>query len=904
MTGSLPEAGTGPLPEVGGAGAAGGTGPARPGDGAARLGGLRAEHRTTPIGLDVVPRFSWIVTSGARACAQLSYRVVVAGPGAPVWDSGEVPGPRSYEVEYEGPPLAPLTRYEWEVTVRTTHGDAHARSWFVTGPLTEADWGGAAWIGRERARPAAPLLRTEFAVDGEVRSALLVVAAGGYADVSVNGERPGADVLSPGFTDYEDRVQYVAFEVAHLLRSGANAIGLELGRGFYGVTGANTWDWHTAPWHGEPCARVLLHLGLAGGRTRKIVSSPAWRRADGPTRYDDPYGGESYDARHERPGYDRPGFDDAGWRPADVLAGPSGRLVNQRQQPVRVVEELPVDQVTEPLPGVYVARVPRVVAGWLQVRATGAAGSTVTLRYGERLTERGLPNYEDEKGYFDGRFQTDEFTLAGTGEPECWEPKFSWKGFQYVEITGWPEPGPPPPGRLVAKVVHTDAAVTGRFDCAEPTLARLHDVTVATVLNNLHGIPTDTPKFEKNGWTGDGMLGAEMFLRNLDIHEFLAKWVDDIADTRDGGGAPEVIAPHGGWHLDWSPAPPWHAAYVLIPWWIHRYTGDVRVLREHYAGMRDYLEFELGRSPGGIADTTLGDWVSPETDPGGGNAPEDPRVAATAYLYAMLTALADVAGILGLDGDVRWLRARAGRVRAAFRERFLDAGSGCVRGEGDSGFRQTHNVLALAFGLLEEAERAGVAARVAADVSARGHLNTGALGTKYLLPVLTDHGHGELALAVALRPEFPGWAFWLEQGATTLWEHWSAASRSRGHYFLGTVDDWLFTHVAGLRQGTPDADTLTVRPALTRALAGARAEVVTPRGTAGVAWRRDGDALTVGVTVPVGARAYVHLPAAPGDLVTEGGVPCAEAEGVEPVRETPEETVVLVRAGTYSFTVA
>ncbi|MEO3749561.1 family 78 glycoside hydrolase catalytic domain [Streptomyces sp. B6B3] len=898
-----------------------------PTDDQPRLTDLRAEHRVRPVGLDVPPRFSWTLVADRRGCAQRGHRLVVRVGDDPVWDSGEVPDHRGYEVAYGGPPLTALTRYDWTVTVHTPHGDAEASSWFVSGLPDPADWAGAAWIGRPAADGAAPLLRHEFTLDDSPATAHLAVAAGGYASVTLNGVPVADEVLSPGFTDYTRRVQYVVHDVTRLLRPGRNALGVELGRGFFGVRRPNTWDWHTAPWHGEPRVRLLLATrGPGGAVTPAAVSSPDWRAVAGPIRDDDVYGGESHDDRYLRPGFDLPGHDDAGWSPATVLPAPAGRLEHQRQQPIRVVAELPAEEVDEPEPGVYVARFPRVVAGWAAVRVPATpAGATVTVRYGERLTEAGRPHCEDVFGHYSGRFQTDRFTLAGTvpgpesgpesgsesavgspaGAHRC-EPRFTYKGFRYVEITGWPADAPPPaPADLVARVVHSDVAVTGAFTCSDPDLTRLHELTVATVLNNLHGIPTDTPMYEKNGWTGDAMLGAEIFLRNLDVHELLAKWLQDVADTREPGGHPQVIAPHGGWRLSWEPAPTWHSAFVLIPWWLHRHTGDARVLATHFDGMAEYARFELARSPGGIATTTLGDWVSPESPPPGGNPPdEDLRVPATAYLYAMLTTLDRAAGVLGRPAEEEFFRARAAEVRAAFRERFVDSATGLVRGEGEHGTRQSHQALALAFGLLDADERAAAAALLAADVAGRGdRLNTGALGTKYLLPMLTAHGHAARALAVARQPEFPGWGLWLRAGATSLWEHWGLEARSRGHYFLGTIDDWLFADVAGLSVTGPD--DLLVRPALTGLLDAAAARLPTPRGPAEVAWRRADGVLTLDVTVPAGASARVHLPTPNADptTATESGRPLPEAEGVRVLRGSPgtAEVVLTVPGGRYTF---
>ncbi|MBL1068008.1 alpha-L-rhamnosidase [Streptomyces sp. 7-21] len=871
----------------------------------ARLTDLRTEHRQTPTGIDVTPRFSWVVTADRRGAAQLSYRVVVRAGQERLWDSGTVASDRCAEVAYEGPPLPALTRCVWTVTVTTTDGTATASSWFVTGLPSEADWAGAQWIGRAAGDGAAPLLRHAFTLPAAPERAFLAVAAGGYARVTLNGRPVADEVLSPGFTDYTRRVQYVVHDVTHLLRPGPNALGAELGRGFFGVTAPNTWDWHTAPWHGEPRLRLLLRATGRTGRATTVVSSAAWRAADGPTRYDDIYGGESYDARYERPGYGLPGYDDAGWAAADVLPAPAGRLENQRQQPVRVLGELLPEEVTEPRPGVYVLRFPRVIAGWAAVRFTAPAGHTVTLRYGERLDADGLPRYDDPHGWYDGRFQQDEVTSAGADTETRWEPRFTYKGFQYVEVSGWPGGAPPRPGDVTAKIVHADVAVTGSFTCSDPLLTRLHELTVQTVLNNLHHLPTDTPKYEKNGWTGDGMLGAELFLRNLDVHELLAKWVTDIADTRRDGGAPEVIAPHGGWHLSWDPAPVWHAAYVLIPWWLYQATGDERVLRAHLPGIEEYLRFELARFPDGIATSTLGDWVGPETGPEGGNQPEDVRVPATAYLYAMLRTAARAARAVGDGRRAAWCADQAARVRAAFRARFVDPAAGRVRGEGDRGFRQTHHLLAIAFGLLDGEECDRAAALVAEDVAARGdRLNTGALGTKYLLPVLTRHGHAARALAVARQEEYPSWGLWLRHGATSLWEHWSLGSRSRGHYFLGTVDDWLFEDVAGLAVTAPGGDRLLVRPALTGLLDAAAARVRTPRGPAAVAWRRRGGVLTLRAEVPVGATARVHLPCGDAAAVRESGVPLAAAEAVRLLPDRERGALVAdVPGGTYEFTV-
>lgn len=813
---------------------------------------LTVEHTVDPVGVGADPRFGWTLHADAdtEGVRQTAYRLTVADADGVVWSSGRVDSDRSVDVAYAGPPLRPLRRHTWTVVVTTTAGDAVATGGFVTA-VTDDDWRGAEFIAGPPDSVAAPLLRATFDLDAPVAEAYLVIAAGGLARVELDGRAADDGVLGPGFTDYDVTAQYTLVDVTERLTPGRHAIGVELGRGFYGMRGRNTWDWERAPWHAEPCARVLLLLRDERGE-RVIASGGHWRTASGPTVFDDLYAGEDFDARLDPAGWSTPSFDDGGWMPALPVDGPRGRPVVQRQPPIVEGELMEPSAVTPLDDGRWVVSFPRVIAGWVEVDAEGAAGDVVELRFGESLRDDGTPNADDEKGYFDGRFQTVRVTLGDA--PVHWHPRFTWQGFQHVEVRARRLP------TLRARVVHTRAPRTGRFASSSPLLDTLHELTVRTILNNLHGIPTDTPKYEKNGWTGDGMVGAQMMLQNLDVHELLAKWVDDIAASRHGEGAPEVIAPHGGWHMDWSPAPTWHAALLLVPWEIHRQRGDERVLAAAWPDARDYLRFELARGIDGIFDTTLGDWVSPETDAGGGNAPEDTRVAATAFVIAMCDTAALMARVLGHDPR-EWEDAAA-RSRDAFVREFWDADTAEVRGVGDAGYRQAHTVLALAFDVLPEPDRRRAADRLARDVVERDHhLSTGALATKHLLPQLTRYGHVEVAVGVALQTTFPSWGFWVERGATSLWEHWKEESRSRGHYFLGTIDDWLYADVAGLSPLQPGWREALVAPrVIGTAIDRAEASVRTPQGDLSVSWRIEGGEVVLACTVPIGVCAVIELP--------------------------------------------
>ncbi|WP_254063463.1 alpha-L-rhamnosidase [Rhodanobacter sp. L36] len=879
------------------------------GDAPVQLQALNVEAKHEPLAIDEAhPRFSWIIATASRDTVQKSYRLRVASSAEnlandkdDVWDSGRIASVQSFGIEYRGPALHSSTRYYWKLQVETSAGAATSRSFFETGLLDARAWGASVWIGKgAHASLEAPLLRRVFHVDAGLRQARLYVAAGGYADVSLNGRPASNAVLSPDFTNYDKRVLYTATDVTALLKANApNAIGLQLGRGFFGLTNPDVWHWERAPWHAEPRVRAVLRLSYADGHHDDVVTDGSWKLADGPTLLDDLYGGETYDARRASDGFDSVGFDDRAWRNASIVTAPKGQLVAQREQPIRVIETMHAIAVTQPRAGLFVYAFPRVIAGWATIAAQGVAGTTIVAHYGEKLLPDGTVDDRDEHHYFEHGFQTDRFTLAGKGV-ERWHARFSYKGFRYVQIEGWSAGATPWRSAVSAQVVHTDAAVIGHFSSANPLLDWIHAATVDTMLDNLYGIPTDTPMYEKNGWTGDGMLGADMFLRNIDSGELLAKWVQDIEDTRTPDGAPLLIAPNPGWGT--GRAPPWHAAYVLVPWSLYMQRGDRRVLATHGEGMTKYVDMEFARSPGGIADTDLGDWVSPETDPGGENAPEDRRVAATAYLYRMATTMVDVEQALGNASQARHFSDMSKQVREAFNRAFFDATAGIYRGVGDRGYRQTHNLLALAFDLAPPAQRTRIAAALAADVRTRGdHLDTGALGTKIVLPVLTATGHENIAWKVATQLTFPSWGFWRANGATSLWEHWKLAARSRGHYFLGTIDDWLYGDVAGLRPLEPGWQKIEIHPAMTAWLEHAAADTLTPYGRASVSWTRRDGTLNITAEIPVGASAVVHVPARDVSAITESGASLSRAAGIHGMHACGGDVCIETGSGRYAF---
>ncbi|MEU6034778.1 family 78 glycoside hydrolase catalytic domain [Actinomadura sp. NPDC047616] len=765
-----------------------------------------------------------------------------------------------------------------------------------------AAWGSGPWgqVQPERPTRPEPLLRRDFTVPGKrVAKARLYAAAGGYVDLTLNGRKVGDEVLQPGFTRYDKRVEYVTHDVTGLLRRGGNAIGARLGRGFYGMTQQNVWNWHKTSWTAEPRLLAQLVITYTDGSTQTVATDGQWRYAEGPVRFDSLYGGESYDARTERPGWDRPGYDDSSWQRAATVQAPSDTVVPEEHEPIRVTDTLRPVQVTNPKQGTYVFKLPRNIAGWARIRVDGPAGATVRLKYGERLNSDGT--VQAVSGHVTGRFQTDEYTLAGRAGGETWEARYTYKGFQYVEVTGWPGEAPTA-ADLDGREVRTDLRSVGSFRSSNALFDTIRTATRQTVVNNWHGIPTDTPMYEKNGWTGDAQLMAEMEMSEYDLRRLFTKWMTDHRDSqRQSDGLLPVIVPDNGWGLGsgWH-APPWHASFFTIPWQMYLRYGDRDVLAENYQAMRHYLDNWLKRGQDGLYPSTLNDYLAPGY---GGNTPEDMRLAGTAYTYSNAVTLADIAQTLGHAEDAARYRAEAAKMKDAFNREFLRGDAYVTRS--DPGYRQTSALIALALGLAPEESQKAVTDRLVRDINERGgHLNTGALGTKYLLTELTARGHGELAYKVATRRTYPSWGYWIDNGATTLWERWDLDARSRDHVFLGgAIGEWFFEDLAGIRPAAPGFDRIQVAPQVLGDLTFAEGSTATPHGKVAVRWRREDGRLRLDVDVPVGATAEIRIPAASAAAVTEGGSALTAARGVRVLGAGGDGTVrVETGSGTYTFT--
>ena len=707
--------------------------------------------------------------------------------------------------------------------------------------------------------PANPLLRTEFDLRGPVRSARLYVAGLGNAMPYVNGHRIGADLLTPKTTDYDRRILYATYDVTSALRSGTNALGLALGRGFFGTRSPESDGSNLARWVAEPQVRAQLEVTLANGGRVTVSTGPQWRITEGPTTYDAVFAGESYDAlRAERlDGWPAAGFDAGDWRHAVVVKSPGGRMEAYAGDPVRADTPVRPVRVTSPAEGVQVYDFGVVLAGWARLHGRLPRGATIRLLYGEKIGADGrvlvgIPGGNDNPSV-DGRFQLDEYVATGRGV-ETWQASFTYKGFRYVEVTGAERAVD-----LVAVPVWSDVADTMDLRLDNPVLQWIADAFKLTAHNGLHGHPDLAPA-GKMGWTGATFRASQPLLYQFGMAGVFASWLEDIRLGQAPDGEIPLIAPQGATTGGALVTPTSTGAY---PWLVRRYWqtyGDRTVPAKHFDAVAGYLGWLLGKCKNDIADDMFGDWYPPRPQ-GGPFAPEGGKLVGTAFVIQSLRDGIALADLLGKAAPARTWRARAERMTRRFNEEFLDVDAGVYRTAVEAGYRQTSNAVPLALDLVPAGQVRSVVRGLAADVEAKDrHLDTGSVGTAVLPFALSDHGRADLAHAVLSQRTYPSYGYLRGLGASTFWESWEKDSRGHNDPTLSEPVRWLVERVLGVESLAPGWSRFRVAPRAFGPLPGARVALDTVRGRIEVGWRQAQGRIVLDVRVPVNAVAEVVLP--------------------------------------------
>lgn len=723
----------------------------------------------------------------------------------------------------------------------------------------------ARWISAAGADPQHPLLRTAFEVSGEVSGARLVVSGLGVFHAHLNGSPVSDTELEPGQTNFSRTALLCSYDVTSLVTPGPNALGIEVGRGFYAMDQENVWNWHRPPWRDSLRAIAELHLTHADGRTEIVETSSSWKASCGPVTRDSMYGGEDYDASLEPGDWTRAEFDDSGWAPCVEVDFPDGapELRPQTHEPVRVVETFaPIWTRLDDRR--WVADFGSVLAGFCRYLWSGSGAIEFTAAHGEKLNADGSVFHES--AHVTGPFQVD--AVRFDADRRTFQPRFSYKGFRYVEVdldrdasTGERVESDGPVGlTLTGLRITSDVPRHGSFACSDPYLTRFHEVMVRTLDNNLVHIPTDTPTYEKNGWTGDAQTAIPAILTTYDAERFLAKWLDDIGESQLPTGRLPVIAPTSGWGASrgWL-APEWTTVYPYLLDELVTEYGRADLVDRHLDPALASLDWHLGElDADGLVNSDLGDYLSPG---GFTRAPEDRRLTASLFLTEGLRAAARVCRRAGRHDEAVRRDDRASALVTAVNATFLTE-HGYRTSETE--YRQTSNILPLALGAVPADRVQLVVDSLVADIHARDvHHHVGHIGARYLMQALSRHGHAGLALRVLRRDSPPGWKPWLDAGNSTWMEMW-ADPRSRSHYFMGTPAIWLYEDLAGLRRGPDGWQTFTVRPRLDTDVTWVRFTRGTRFGPVEIDW--DTVRGTLRLTVPPGCAATVELPGRTSDV--------------------------------------
>ncbi|MBP3360936.1 MAG: family 78 glycoside hydrolase catalytic domain [Clostridia bacterium] len=802
---------------------------------------LLTEYMENPIGIDGIPAFSWKLQSDNDNVLQTAYRIIVEG----AWDSGRVSSDKSTYVEYEGEKLLPETKYSVKVMVWDNHEEKSdwIEGTFETG-LTDTSLWQAKWLTPENKNDVVPVLSKEINVSGTVRNARIYASAYGLYEIYINGRKLSDRLLTPGFTSYKKRLQYQTYEAEDYLAEGRNVIEIYLAKGW--CTGRYPFQGGINPYNMEPSVIMQMKVVTDAGEFI-AVTDETWSCAESKLRFSEIYDGEIFDNS----------FCDTVPVSYSISEHGCKNLIAQVNEPVRVVETLqPVELIKTPK-GETVIDFGQNMTGWVCFKVKGKCGDRVKLSHAEVLDKDG--NFYTEN--LRTAKQNIEYILSGSGE-ENYHSRMSFQGFRYVRVDEFPEEVTK--DKFSACVICSDMKRIGSFECSDKLINRLYHNVIWGHKGNFVDIPTDCPqRDERVGWTGDAQVFCKTAAQNMDTALFFKKWLGDMRADQTEEGATLIFVPSMNETLT---AAGWGDAATICPWEIYYAYGDERVLRTQYPAMKKWVEYIKAQGDNPYLWNTgfqLGDWLALDCREDKRDGMTSKDFIASAYYALSCKILTDSAKVLGYVEDAREYSDLYEKIKENIAYEFITP-SGRM-----SDNTQTANVLALKFGIATNPKRN--AETLNRLVEENGNkLTTGFLGTPYLLDALYENGYVEKAYDLLLQQEYPSWLFSVNQGATTIWEHWdgikpdgsfwSDSMNSYNHYAYGSVADFMYTKVGGITPIEAGYKRIRIQPAIDKRLSFAKTSIETVYGTVSAAWKTEGNKFTLNITVPCNTTAEIIMP--------------------------------------------
>ena len=902
------------------------------------FGSLKCEQETDPVGIETPsPRFSWQLVSPERGCRQTAYRIVVAGTEkdaaagrATMWDSGKVPGEQSLLIPYNGQPLGAAETYYWSVRVWGPDGKPSAWSpaqRFTMGLPDREDWSGARWIALEEdvdslivingtfdtgpdnpilgnkpfGRNKLPLLRREFTVDKPVRRATAYVCGLGQFELFLNGEKTGDHFLDPAWTKFDKEAQYVSFDVSDRLRQGANAVGAMLGNGFFNIPRERYSKF--AGSYGAPKMIFKLQIEYEDGTRQTVVSDDSWKAAPGPVTFSSIYGGEDYDAGLAQAGWTSPDFDDSSWSAA-VLTRFDSPLRSQRTTPIKIRQRVPTVRKYRNSKGNYLYDLGQNASGIVRLSVRASGRHTVRMFPGELCRPDSTVNQRSSGGpvFF-------SYTTRGDGSVESWQPQFTYYGFRYVEVEGAVPEGEPNPNGLPEIVeltgLHTtnSAEQVGTFECSNPLFNQIYTLIDWAIRSNFSSVFTDCPHREKLGWLEQSHLIGPSIQYGYDISRAYPKIVGDMATAQHEDGMIPTIAPQYTVFAEgFLDTPEWGSAFILLPYYLYRWYGDDRPMRENYDRRADYIDYLSSKADGHIVAYGLGDWcdIGP-AEPAHSQLTSN-GVSATAIYYYDICTMQRIAEHLGKTADAERYESLAAEVKKAFNERFFDRRT--LKYDRNS---QAANAMALYMGLVEPQYEEVVLKNLIDDIRGRGNAVTaGDIGYRYVVQTLQDRGASDVLFDMNSRYDVPGYGYQIAMGETALAESWQSRDYlSHNHCMLGHLYSWLFSGIGGISQesGSTAYKRIVIDPQIVGDLRDARVSFRSPYGLIRSEWKDAPDEFVQTIEIPANATARICLPATDPAKVTESGKPVSGRKDMAVESGTDGRIELHVGSGVYRIAV-
>lgn len=881
---------------------------------------LRVEYKDKPYIQNTTPRLSWELQSSERSQSQTAYQILVASTKyllsetkADLWNSGKVISGNTNQISYAGRALT--SRDICYFKIKCWDKNNVASNWstiskWEIGLLNKSDWL-AEWIGndltalgnnKEYHLPPAPFFRKEVVLNGAIKNARLYVSALGLFDFYINGKKIGTDNFTPGYTDYNKRVYYLTYDVTANVKTGNNAFGSLLSDGWYaGYLGYALLVKSPVVknFYGNvPLLKAQIEIEYTNGKKQIITTDESWKTNHGPMIEADILNGETYDARLEFLNWDKPNFEDKTWKKATVYAEKIDRSLEvYPSNTIKVFKELKALSVTSKKGGKYVFNLGQNFAGNVRLKVTGKAGDTIKMRYSEVL----FPNGDVMTENLRKARATDTYILKGDPNGELYTPRFTYHGFQYVEVSGFRLK--PSLDAITGIVLSSETPQVGTFETDNPMVNQLYHNIVWTQRSNYFDIPTDCPqRDERMGWTGDAQAYIKSATFNTDIASFFTKWVVDLNDAQRADNTYPIYAPAPNLRVSDTYSPGWSEAGIICPYTIYKTYGDTKMIEKFWPNMADYLNFLESKSKGSFVFKEgsfediapkggFGDWLSV-----GKKTPPD--MLATMYYAYVVNMMSEMANAIGKVDDAKRFDNNFAKIKSAFLSHYTNSngrfitdtlaygkGNGYVDGQmGFDGHTQTAYANAIYMNLLTDSERQKAGNWLVELIKSNGgKLSTGFLGVKPLLPALSATGHSDAAYKLLLSKEYPSWGFEVINGANTIWERWNSFIKGKGfennagmnsfnHYAFGSVNEWLFGNAAGIKVDAPGYKTFIIRPEIAnQGINYVKATYHSINGEIKSSWKKVGNKIVINVTVPVNTTANVFIPTENATNVLENG---------------------------------